>query len=170
MNNFYLIARVISLFGKDGFVKVESFSDITGRFNNLNAVYIDFWGEKKKFFVKDVKQLNDGFALKFKNFDDERSAQVLIGRDVFIESSVKPELQNNEFLVHDLIGSKVFRAGEELGIISDFLSLPANDVLVIKSKAEKELLLPFVLDFIEKFDPEKKVLVLKKDAGYYDED
>jgi len=170
VNTFYLIARIVSLFGKDGHIKIKSFSDISDRFFNINYVFVDFWGEKKKFFIEDVKQLNDAFALKFKYFGDERSSQLLIGKDVYVDKSDSSKLQENEFFVHDLIGSRVIRDNEEIGVIKDFTSLPANDVLVIENKKNKEILLPFVLEFIEYFDPEKKMLVLKKDAGYYDED
>ncbi len=170
MKDFFLIARVISLFGKDGYVKVESFSDFPERFFELNVVYIDFWGEKKKFVVQDVKQLKNAFALKFKNFDDERSSGLLIGRDIFVLNDNSILLDEDTFFVHDLIGSKVLREDELLGVITDVISPPANDVLIIETENKDELLIPFVLDFIEYFDPEKKILVLKKDAGYYDED
>lgn len=170
MNDFFLIARVVSLFGKDGYIKIEPVSDFTERFFNLSIVYIDFWGEKKEFVVEDVKQLKNTFALKIKNFDDERSSKLLIGRDVFVEESESFKLPENTFYVHDLIGSKVYRMDEEIGVVKDLLTSPANDVLVIESKDKKEILIPFVLEFIENFDPGKKILVLKKDTGYYDED
>jgi len=170
VQDFFLIAKVISLFGKDGYVKVESFSDFPQRFFELNEVYIDFWGEKKKLVVDDVKQLKNAFALKFKNFDDERSSRLLIERNIFVSESDKFKLPGDTYYVHDLIGSKVFRNDELLGTITEVVSQPANDILVIKVEGREELLLPFVLDFIEQFDPGKKILVLKKDTGYYDED
>ncbi|GBD88706.1 ribosome maturation factor RimM [bacterium BMS3Abin03] len=170
MSDFFLIARIVSLFGKDGYIKIEPVSDFPERFFSLSIVYIDFWGEKKEFVVEDVKQLKNAFALKLKNFDDERSSKLLRGRDIFVKEDKSFELPENNFYVHDLIGSKVYRMDEEIGVVKDLLSPPANDVLVIESKDKKEILIPFVLEFIENYDPKKKILVLKKDAGYYDED
>ena len=170
MKNFFLIARVISLFGKDGYIKIEPVSDFPERFFSLSTVFLDFWGEKKEFIVEDVKQLKNAFALKIKNFNDERSSNLLIGRDVFIKADESFELPDNTFYLHDLIGSQVYRSNERIGVIKDLLSPPANDVLVIENDEQKEILIPFVLEFIENFDAEKKMLILKKDAGIYDED
>jgi len=57
-------------------------------------------------------------------------------------------LEDGRFFVADLIGIKAINAetGEELGIISDVLSLPSNNVYVIKG--EREILVPAVPEFI----------------------
>ena len=170
MKDFFLIAKITALLGRDAFVKVELYSDFPERFFKLKKVLIDFWGDKKKFYVEKVKQTGVSFALKFRNFDDDREAGVLIGRQVFVENEDAVKLPENNYFIHDLIGSKVIQGGEEIGEITDVLSTPANDVIVIKKNKNKEILIPLVLEFIEQFDAKKKILILKKEFGYDDED
>jgi ribosomal 30S subunit maturation factor RimM len=50
------------------------------------------------------------------------------------------------------------------------LKVPANDVIVIKDKNGKEILLPLVLEFIEKFEPVTRTLFLKSDVDLSDDE
>ena len=74
--DFYLIARIVSLIGKDGFVKVELDSGFQEGFEKLHKVYIDFWGDKKIFTVESVKEYGNSYSFKFSNFDSQRDSQV----------------------------------------------------------------------------------------------
>ncbi len=170
MKDYFLIAKVISLFRRNGFVKIELFSNFSEHLNELDKVFIDFWGDKKVFYVEEVKHVGNTFALKFKNFNDERDAGVFIGRDLFVAKDDFVNLPENTFSFNNLIGSKVFQGSAEIGVIIDVFTVPANDVIVIKKDNDKEFLLPLVLELIVEFDPEKKILILKKEIAYDDED
>ena len=60
-------------------------------------------------------------------------------------------LPANHFFIHDLIDVNVFIKDEKIGVVTDILKLPANDVLVVKRNDNTEQLIPFVVEFIEKF-------------------
>ena len=107
---------------------------------------------------------------KFKNFNDKRDTGVFIGRELFVAKDDFVNLPENTFSFNDLIGSKVFQCNVVIGVITDVITAPANDVIVIKKDDDKEFLIPLVLEFIEEFDPEKKILILKKEIAYDDED
>lgn len=170
MKELFLIAKISSLYGRNGFVKVELFSDFPERFFEREKVFIDFWGDKKALFLETIKYSGKSLVLKFKNFDDERDAGVLIGRELFVEKEDLAELPEGSHFIHDLVGSVVYQSDKKIGIITDVLSPPANDVIIIKKEDGEELLIPLVLEYIENFDPEKKRLVLVKDIVYDDED
>jgi 16S rRNA processing protein RimM len=170
VKDYFFIAKVTSLFGKNGFVKIELFQNFFEYLSELDKVFIDFWGDKKVFYVEEVKHVGSAIALKFKNFNDERDAGVFIGRDLFVAKDDFENLPEDTLSFNDLIGCKVFQGSAEIGVIADVFTAPANDVIVIKKDNDKELLLPLVLEFIEDFDPEKKVLILKKEIAYDDED
>ena len=170
MKDFFLIAKISSLHRRNGFVKIELFSDFPERFSDLEKVFIDFWGEKKLLFLEAVKYAGKSVLLKFRNFDSDRDAGVLIGRELFIERVDLIDLPDDSYFIHDLIGSKVFQSGTEIGRIEDILTLPANDVLVINKEDGTELLIPLVLEYIEEFDPEKKRLLLNEEMNFDDED
>ena len=167
--NFYLIARIISLIGKDGFVKVELHSGFREGFEKLHKVYIDFCGDKKIFTIENVKEYRNSFSIKFLNFDSRRDSQVLISREVFIDDKDLKKLPANNFFVHELIGSKVFKNDKLIGEITDVLKMPANDVMSIKGNEGNEILLPVVLEIIESFDPGKKIMFIKDDYSLSDD-
>ena len=170
MNELFLIAKVVSVYGKEGFVKILSYTDFPERFFNLKKVYLDFFDDKKEFLVEEVKKQKNSFLLKFKNFNTVSEAEILIGKEIFVDKKNLVELPKDHFFIHDLIGSKVFRNNVELGVIKDVLKYPANDVYVVENLG-KEILIPAAFVFIDSFDPENKILVLKPgDALYDDED
>lgn len=171
MSEFYLIAEIKSIHQQNGFVSIISHSDFPERFFGLKKVYIDIFGDKREFEVERVLKAGQSFALKFKNFDSGSDVEFLIGRKIYVDSENLAKPQDKEtFFVHDLIGSQVFSDNTLLGSVTDIMSLPANDVYVITTLQGKELLIPAVKDYVESFDPEKKILVLRAGGDYYDED
>ena len=170
MKDYFLVAKITSLFGKEGFVKIQLYTDFPERFFNLEIVFVDFWGDKKKLEIENVRRLSNSLALKFKYFNNERDAGVFIGRKMYVEEKDLVELPEHDFFVHDLIGSKVFQNDDEIGEVTDIISPPANDVIVISGKEKKEILIPFVLNCIDKFDPDKKIITLKSELDFEDED
>lgn len=164
MIEYFLIGKIESVSGNDGFVRITSYSDFPKRFHELSEVYLDFWGDKKKFIIEKTGQHNQSLLIKFKNFSSKRESQSLEGREIFIQKKDVVQLTENNFFIHDLIGSKVLLNDAKIGEITDVLKTPANDVIVLRGDDDKEILLPFVLDFIESFDPERKLLLLKKDV------
>jgi len=167
---YILIARIEQLYGKDGFVKLKLFSDFPDRFLKLKKVYIDFWGDKKRFFVEDVNDLNGKIIIKFKKFDSPRDSQVLIDREIYVDEKDAVSLPDNHYFVHDLIGSEVVVEKERIGTISEVIKGKANDVLVVLTDDKNEKLIPFVLNFIEKFDAAKKRLILNISKDFLKDD
>jgi 16S rRNA processing protein RimM len=170
VGDFYLIATVTSVSGKKGAVKIISHSDYPERFFYLSKVFIDFFGEKKMFFVESVKQHKKLFALKFKNFNSDLDSEILVGKEIFVDEENLVKLPDNHFFIHDLIGSRVIKNEKELGVIKDVLQYPANDVYVIVDCEGKEVLLPAILGFIESFDKLKKILKLEPGEDLYEDD
>lgn len=170
MPEYFLIARIKSVYGKDGSVRIISYSDFPERFYSLKKVFIDFFGNKKEFLVEHVSEAKGSFIVKFKNFNNETDSGILTGKELFVDEENLVKLPENYFFIHDLVGSKVLRNSEEFGIISEVLSLPANDVYVVHNTDGKEVLIPAVADFIESFDAGKKILILKPGKELYEED
>jgi 16S rRNA processing protein RimM len=168
--DYFLIARIEQTFGKDGYVRIQSYSDFPERFFRLKKVYLDFWGDKKSFYIEDVKDVKGKIIIKFKKFDNLRDSQVLSDREVFVAEKDAVSLPENHFFVHDLIDSEVFVKKEKIGVVSDVIKAKGNDVLVILSDEKKEILIPLVLNFIEKFDAAKKKLILNISKDFLEED
>jgi len=167
---YILIAKVEQVYGKAGYVKLQSFSDFPERFLDLKKIYMDFWGDKKTFYVEDVKNLNGKIIIKFKKFDDPNETQILVGKEIYVDENDKVDLPENLFFVHDLIGSEVIVENKRIGFVTDIIKGKANDVLVILTDDKNEKLIPFVLNFIEKFDAEKRQLILNISKDFLEDD
>lgn len=170
VSDYYLIGEIKSLFENEGFVTIIPYSDSPERYIKLNDVYIDVFGDKKKFSVEKAIQKGRWWTVKFRNFDSARDVEFLLGKRIFVDSENLIELEENTYFVHDLIGSQVFRNGKLIGQVADVLSLPANDVYVIKDLSDKELLIPAITDYVESFDPGEKILYLKPGGEIFEEE
>ena len=95
--------------------------------------------------------------------------EVLLGKDIFVDENDVVKLPADQYFIHDLIGSSVFRNKILVGKIVDVMVLPANDVYVIDADG-KEILIPAIKEFVEKFIPSEKKLFLIPEADIdYDE-
>ena len=170
MNDFFFFARILSL-GKDGFVKIDSDEKLTeSAFNSGKEVYLGFWGKKKKFIIEDIIKVKNSVFLKFFNFDDERDASTLIGHEIFLSEKDFKSNSGKNFGLRDLIDCHVFRSDKLVGIVRDVFSTPANDVIEIRDENQKEILIPLVDVYFEILDVKNKKIILKPDAGYYDDE
>lgn len=169
MNDLVLIGEIKAV-DDDGWLSIFSYSDFPDRFNELKSVNIEVFGVIKPFFIEDVELNGSKILLKFRIFDNFEDAEFLIGRKMLIHSAEMVKLPEDQFFIHDLIGSEVFRNDKLLGVISDVLSTPANDVLVIHGD-DDEVLIPVVKSFIDKFDAfNKKLTLLPGEDDIYDDE
>jgi len=170
VSEYFLIAKIISTSGNEGFVNITLFTDFPKHLYILEKVYIDFSNDKKEFIVDKVKSAKDKYQIKLKNFDNEEDTGILIGKEIFICEDDLLKLPKDQYYIHDLIGSVVLRNNVELGKIKDVMSLPANDVYVVEDKNGNEVLIPAVHDYIESFDPDQKIMLLKPGEDLFDTD
>ncbi|HSD65025.1 MAG TPA: ribosome maturation factor RimM [Ignavibacteriaceae bacterium] len=170
MDEFFLIARVSSVSGTEGFVKILSYSDVPERFLSLHEVYIDFFDSKKKLLVEKVKQVKSNFYIKFTNFNSDKEVKPLLGKEIFVDEKNVIRLPENSYFIHDLLGSTVVRNNKYFGRIVDVLPYPANDVYVIENEDGEEILLPALSELIENFDAKKKMMVLKPGESFYEDE
>lgn len=168
-NEYYLVAKIISA-SYEGYVNIALFTDFPEHLYELKKVYIDFFESKKEFKIDKIKGSGNRYQIKFQNFNDESDTEILIGKEIFIEEKDLVKLPVNQFYIHDIIGSVVLRNNVEIGKVTDVLSLPANDVYVIRDNSGNEILIPAVNEYIINFDPDKKILKLKPGEDFYDAD
>ena len=88
----------------------------------------------------------NGVEKYFINLFNINDVEKYIGFEVYSDQDIT--LEEDEFLVDDLIGLTVYNEQKELiGEVLDVISIPSNDILEIKTK-EKKILIPFINDYI----------------------
>ena len=90
--------------------------------------------------------------LSFEGVEDREAAARLTKATIEVPAVALPELDEDEFYVRDLLGCDVEAGGEVVGRVADVLSRPANDVVVVRSAAGEELMLPFVPEVVLEVD------------------
>ena len=133
------VAEVITTHGIKGNVKVKSFSDYEKRFDKGSKVYIgdELLTIEESFDQKGLK------VIKFVEYNDINDSLKLVGKDITIEEEDLGELK----------GLDTYSNGQKVGKVKDVISgVYPNDVYVIETKDNKEILLPALKTVIKNVD------------------
>jgi 16S rRNA processing protein RimM len=94
------------------------------------------------------------------------AAQALQWQFIDIEDSERPELEDDEFLLDDLINLKVVTVdGRELGEVDEVLNTPAHETLVIG-----DLMIPFVENFVREVNFDTETITVELIPGMLDDE
>jgi 16S rRNA processing protein RimM len=94
------------------------------------------------------------------------AAQALQWQFIDIEDSERPELEDDEFLLDDLINLKVVTVdGRELGEVDEVLNTPAHETLVIG-----DLMIPFVENFVKEVNFDTETITVELIPGMLEDE
>jgi 16S rRNA processing protein RimM len=97
---------------------------------------------------------------------DRDSAERLRGCLMYVPASEAAPLGEDEYWIHDLIGmSVVSEQGEKLGVVTDYISRPAQDLLIVEDETTREFEMPFVREFVRKIDREASAITVRVIEG-----
>jgi len=148
-----------------------SFDSIDEGLNEKEAVFVELDRIPVPFFVSvnGIRNLNQRtILLKLDDVDDKKAAR-LIGCNVFIELSQLPNYkEDNLDNIEDWIGFSVYDPDfQYIGEFVEFIKMKGNPLLRLDVNG-KELLIPFISDFMQQVDIEKKEIYLQLPDGYLD--
>jgi len=119
--------------------------------------------------ISSVRDHNGILLLGFNGIKDRNSAEKL--RDVLLVADVDVDAQSedeDDFHIQQLLGCRVVtEAGVEVGLVTDVVPLPGQDLLAI-DRAGKELLIPFVRSIVPQVDVKNKVITVVEQEGLLD--
>ena len=168
----YYIGKITSAFGIKGEVKVVPKSDI---FEKQIAEILEkeeklmFYRGKDKISLTpiNIKPHKSGYIFKFKEINDRNKAEDLRNYELWIEKEKASKLDKDEYYVDELIGFKcVDEKKGEIGILKEIMFQPSADILVIEGKNGKEILVPFIKEFVKDVDKSNKVIYLSLIDGF----
>ena len=150
------IGKIIKSHGLKGEFKIYPYTSDISSFNNYKTVYVE---DIETYNLQYIKNMNNLLIGKFKEIDNIDDLPEVLGKSIFIDYSEKRQMQEDEYLISDLIGLEVYERDKLIGVVDDVLQYGANDVFKIKS-GSMERFIPNVKKFIKKIDMiEKKITV-----------
>ena len=88
--------------------------------------------------------------MRFKGIENRSDAEALVGQTLLVSSNDRPELEEGEFHLLDLVGLEArLNANDSsvVGTVSDLIS-GGNDLLEITRPDGRKLLIPFVEEIV----------------------
>lgn len=146
LKQYLEVGKVTNVHGLMGEVKVQPWADSPEFLCQFKTLYVD--EAHFPMTVQRARVHKDMVIIKFDGPTDVPSALSLRNAILYIDRS-DVDLPEGAFFLADIYGLEVRDAatGEVLGKIADVLTLPANNVYVVKGGA-RELMIPAVPQFI----------------------
>lgn len=120
--------------------------------------------------IKTLRPHKRNLLVRFAGHETVEAAEKLIGAEVCVPREQLPALAESEVYHFQLIGMRVSTdQGVDLGTVREVLDLPANDVCVVR-KGNREVLIPFIDDVIERVDVADNHLTVRPLSGLLDEE
>lgn len=160
------MGRLTSLYGLKGWVKLHSYTDPIPAILDYDPLYITNGEDWQVLAIDAAREHGKGLVVKIADVNDRDQASALLGRDLAIQRSQLPPLNNDEVYWVDLQGLQVVNTqGVEFGHIERLFATGANDVMVIQG--ERERLVPFLRpDVVQEIDFSTRRMRVDWDADF----
>lgn len=160
-DNYLQVGIISSTHGIKGEVKVFPTTNDAKRFTKLKSAYIDLGTEKMEIHIEQVKFFKKMVILKFKEFQDINEVERFKSKSILVTRDNAVKLEKDEYFIADLIDIRVKTdENEDLGILTDVLETGANDVYVVTTKENKEILIPAIKDCILEVDIAERTMLV----------
>ena len=165
-----LIGTIVAPHGIRGALRVQSHSDIPGRFSRLTSVLVgNDENDVREMQVESATEEAARVLLELRESADRDSAEGLVGMKLFITDEQMEAPPEGRYFVHDLIGCRVETPdGEQRGEVRDVMLLPANDMCVVDCRGF-EVLTPAVPAFVRSVDTDGKRIVVEDVTGLFED-
>lgn len=158
MENLLRVGVISSTHGVRGEVKVFPTTDDVKRYSKLKEVILDTGKEQINLEIQSVKYFKQFVIVKFKGIDNINDIERYKGKELYVTRENAVKLAPNENFICDLIGCSVISDdnNEVIGELKDVLITGANDVYIVNTPDNKEVLIPVTKECVLDVDVEKK--------------
>jgi len=158
-----VVGKVTKAHGVRGEVAVEVRSDNPDRFNDGASV---FTPDGRELTIERVHAHGQRTLIRFVGIADRTAAEALAGTLLEVPESWLPELADGEYWPFQLEGCTVLtESGRDLGVVTDVIPNPANDLWVAVDDAGAETLVPALADLIVEVDVAGRRILVRDVPG-----
>ena len=158
MDDYVLVGKIINSFGIKGEVKIKSNFTFKNRIFKENIPL--FIGREKKQEIVNTYRVHKNYDLiTFKGYNNINEILKYKGADVYaLRSSLN--LQEDEYLLSDLIGFNVYDNDIPLGVVIDYMDEGSN--ILLKIKGTKDFFIPLNSPYIRKINSKDHLILTNK--------
>lgn len=169
MNEYLQVGKIVNTHGIKGEVKVIPLTDDPRRYDELKEVFVGTDNKKDIFNIENVKYLKNTVIIKFKESVDMNYAEKLKEMFIYVDRKNAVKLPEGRYFICDLIDLEVFELdGNKLGVLKDVIKTGSNDVYVVKTAENKEILIPALKSVIKEVSIEDRIMKVELPEGLLD--
>ena len=161
-NKFVSFGKSVNFHGIKGEIKLGYSRGREDFVAGLKEVYLQAPnGEFIPLSFQYIKFTPKAAIAKFQEFDNINDIMPYKGCALFIEKqAAKNSLEEDEFLINDLIGMEVYQKDVFSGVVTGVSNNGASDLLSVKTKSERICLVPFVKAIVTHVDIKARRITL----------
>ena len=166
------VGKIVGVQGLQGELRVNPASEFPERFTVPGPRWLKARGKApREIELTSGRQLpgKSVFVVRLEGIDSRSAAETLVGQELLVSADDRPELDEGEFHLLDLLGleARLAADGPAVGTVSDLIS-GGNDLLEITTSEGRKLLIPFVEAIVPEVQLEKGWLLLTPPPGLLD--
>ena len=140
-NNFVSVGKILNFHGVKGEAKFGYSKNREEFLSKLKKVYIQVDNEYKEFTISYLKFTPKCAIIKFKGIDSLNDILAYKGSVVFAEEIVVREnLEEDEFLIDELVGLNVYDGEERVGAVVGVFLVPLSKLLPVFFNVDQEII------------------------------
>ncbi len=143
------------------------FSRLPESLNSIEKIFIDVHGNRgPEPFKLEYCRFEKGSAIiRLGGIDSIEKAEKLVGREVYVQKSDLPGLEEGEFYWFELIGLDVYtEEGGYAGKVESLIDRALQSVLVVRD-GEKEVLIPLSEPIIKEINLKESKIIISPVEG-----
>ena len=167
------VGRLTKAHGLKGAIKLELYTDdperrfVPGAEFSLQVPESSPWHGKHLVF-RELRWYNQQPVGFFEGVDDRTAAESLAKAILWVDENPDEAPEPDAWYDHQLVGMAVIRDGERIGQVAHVDHLPAQDLLVVKTKG-REVMVPFVQAIVPEVDIEAGTITVTPPPGLFED-
>lgn len=156
---YLVVGRVIRPHGVRGALVIEELSPLIRSITASTNVFIG--SPPSEVIVEDLRPHRDRYLLTIPDCNSREQAENYRGLELQLRFEEVAPLPEGEYYYWQILGLKVKTVdGQVLGEVIQILETGANDVYIVRSPEQKELLIPAIEQVVQKVDLEEGLLIV----------
>lgn len=149
--------------GVRGEIYVTPATDFPDRFVGLASIFVLDQGRWRSLDIEWSHLIAGRPVLKFREFNTPEEVARLTNRELAVTREEVVDLPEGMHYVFDVVDCEAVESvtGRRIGRVVDVQQYPANDVYVVRTEDEGDIMVPAVREYVLEVDTENKRIVIQ---------